>query len=725
MTQEEKDEISKLLKEGGKYYANEDYEKAIECCDKVIAINPNIAEAYNNKGNALNKQTKYEEAIEAYNKAFELFADNNNKAKTQLNKGIALTELKEYEKAISSFDRAFDLHTDNNDKAKAQLNKGIALTEIKEFNKAIEAYNIAIKYNPNYMQAHNNKGVLLHYQEEYEKAIEAYQCVINIDFQNVIAHNNKGLALIKLKKYKEAIEVYDTSINLSSNNNSNHKSEAFHNKGFALNELGKHEEAIGNYNKAISLTPNDINAYGSKGNSLYDLGRYQEAIEQYNKILELNPNEIKASRNLGYTYLALGKWEKAGENFGKAKIEILDSISILKGKEHISEITQNLLKYQPENYFWKVLERTSVCKASDRPCPQHTESCKKCELKNKCHAYMQIYVQSLQIISHLQVNDPIEDKVAHYTTKDSTHILLLNRDKNEEAAKLRLASIARANDPKEGQILSEYLFNNTENSITNTKQSDYQAFISCFTFNHQSLNQFRLYGKEKGKEASGVSIVMKSSFFSPKLELTQNMKFASFSDDKKDTQSNPINNKLPLFRCIYVDPETEAVISLGHKELYAYIREEIEKDASKRARNLKKQYNKYIQKRINVRLTEVTKGFNQLKKLVSDNNLDKTTINELLLMLSYLVKHVAFKEEQECRILEIASLINQEENNLLVESEIENGNYRMYINYLPITEDVDRLYMGNQFDDFGLFRDIIKHKCGIDSYLCNHPFAIT
>lgn len=684
MTQEEQDEINKLLEESGKHYANKDYEKAIEYCDKVIAINPNISNAYNNKALALDELKKHEEAIEIYNQAIKLKPNSPN---FHTNKGNALAKQGKYEEALKNYDKAIKLDTD-------------------------------------YIKAYNNKGIALFYQKKYKEAIEVYNKVIELDPNNAVPYSNKGLVLSELGKHEEAIQTYNTAIKLYKNNNDD-KGKAYHNKGISLNELGKHEEAIKNYDKAIRLIPKHTGTYGNKGNSLYDLGRYQEAIEQYNKVLDLDPKDIKASRNLGYTYLALGKWEKTGENFGKAKIEILDSISILEGKEHISEVTQNLLKYQPENYFWKVLERTGVCKASDRPCPQHTKSCENCELKNKCHAYMQIYVQSLQIISHLQVNDPIEDKVAHYTTKDSTHILLLNRDKNEEAAKLRLASIARANDPKEGQILSEYLFNNTENSITNTKQSDYQAFISCFTFNHQSLNQFRLYGKEKGKEASGVSIVMKSSFFSPKLELTQNMKFASFSDDKKDTQSNPINNKLPLFRCIYVDPETEAVISLGHKELYAYIREEIEKDASKRARNLKKQYNKYIQKRINVRLTEVTKGFNQLKKLVSDNNLDKTTINELLLMLSYLVKHVAFKEEQECRILEIASLINQEENNLLVESEIENGNYRMYINYLPITEDVDRLYMGNQFEDFGLFRDIIKHKCGIDSYLCNHPFAIT
>lgn len=95
-------------------------------------------------------------------------------------------------------------------------------------------------------------------------------------------------------------------------------------------------------------------------------------------------------------------------------------------------------------------------------------------------------------------------------------------------------------------------------------------------------------------------------------------------------------------------------------------------------------------------------------------------------MLSHLVKHVAFKEEQECRILEIASLTDGDET-VKVESEIDNNTYRMFIDYLSMTDSVDRLYMGNQFEDFAMFKDLIKpqYQGKVKCYISTHPFAIT
>jgi len=49
--------------------ARKKYEKAIECYDKVLKINPNDTEAWNNKGNALNKLGRYKEAVESKGKA--------------------------------------------------------------------------------------------------------------------------------------------------------------------------------------------------------------------------------------------------------------------------------------------------------------------------------------------------------------------------------------------------------------------------------------------------------------------------------------------------------------------------------------------------------------------------------------------------------------------------------------------------------------------------------
>ena len=56
------------------------------------------------------------------------------------------------------------------------------------------------------------------------------------------------------------------------------------------------------------------------------------------------------------------------------------------------------------------------------------------------------------------------------------------------------------------------------------------SFISCFTFNNDSLNQFRLYGKQDNKEASGVSLVLRKIFFQ-EVGSKDGLSFLSIPDD--------------------------------------------------------------------------------------------------------------------------------------------------------------------------------------------------
>ncbi|MFP3367231.1 hypothetical protein R0J93_26660, partial [Pseudoalteromonas sp. SIMBA_148] len=80
--------------------------------------------------------------------------------------------------------------------------------------------------------------------------------------------------------------------------------------------------------------------------------------------------------------------------------------------------------------------------------------------------------------------------------------------KRDLPSAFRLNTINNVNDPSEGKLLVNYLRNIQEKSFYSPDfDENLHAFISCFTFNHDSLNQFRLYGKQDNKEASGLSLV--------------------------------------------------------------------------------------------------------------------------------------------------------------------------------------------------------------------------
>ena len=78
--------------------------KLIECFDEALAIDPNDALAWYNKGTFLSGLGKYSEAIECYDRAL---AINPNDALAWYNKGYTLDEFRKIpSETIECYDRA-------------------------------------------------------------------------------------------------------------------------------------------------------------------------------------------------------------------------------------------------------------------------------------------------------------------------------------------------------------------------------------------------------------------------------------------------------------------------------------------------------------------------------------------------------------------------------------------------------------------------------------------
>ncbi len=82
------------------------YEEAVEACDRAIELQPDGALAWKNKGVAFFRLRRYEEALEACDRAIELQPDY---ASAWKNKGVVLNELGRYEKALEACDRVIEL----------------------------------------------------------------------------------------------------------------------------------------------------------------------------------------------------------------------------------------------------------------------------------------------------------------------------------------------------------------------------------------------------------------------------------------------------------------------------------------------------------------------------------------------------------------------------------------------------------------------------------------
>jgi tetratricopeptide (TPR) repeat protein len=132
--------------------------------------------------------------------------------------GTALENLGRYEEAIQAYNKAIEI---NPQYAEAWNRKGYAIgiycngTTNNTANKeALKDFDNATKLKPDYADAWNNKGIALYYLGNYTGAIQAYDNATQIDPKFAEAWHNKGTALQKLGRNEEAIQAYKNASEL-------------------------------------------------------------------------------------------------------------------------------------------------------------------------------------------------------------------------------------------------------------------------------------------------------------------------------------------------------------------------------------------------------------------------------------------------------------------------------------------------------------------------------
>jgi Ca-activated chloride channel family protein len=132
---------------------------------------PVISKAQNDKalikkGNEAYEKKEYDNAIKNYQQAAEKNPANST---AQYNLGNALYKNNKTDEAVQAYDGALSNATSNADKAKAFYNKGVVLQNNKKLPECIEAYKNALKLNPQDEDARQNLQRALQQQKEQQK----------------------------------------------------------------------------------------------------------------------------------------------------------------------------------------------------------------------------------------------------------------------------------------------------------------------------------------------------------------------------------------------------------------------------------------------------------------------------------------------------------------------------------------------------------------------------
>ena len=534
--------------------------------------------------------------------------------------------------------------------ARAQFNLGNTYDDLGKLEQAIETWsNISHNDDPEtYAQAQFNLGLAYKNQDELDEAITAWSKVRHDDDPETYAQAqlNLGAAYAKSGELDEAITAWSK---VRHDDDPKTYARAQFNLGAAYNASNKPDQAI---------------------TVLSKIRREEAGSETY----------AWAQLNLGLAYKSLGKLEQTIEAWSKIRREEADPETYVEAQLGLGEVySLDKEKEEQAHDAYNNVRDFSYYK-SERGfkilnCPL--------EVREDLHSLAK---NTDEVLKSLQIIPEFESKVAHYS-RALTAFKLFECEKNEQKpSKLRLNTIRGVNDPTEGLVLSNYWDQQGIPETTHTNNT--ATFVSCFTFNHDSLNQFRLYGKEDGREATGVSLVFKEEFFSKHSGALKYIANASSDPSNKSSENESdeagklesdnkkkIIGKSTLYRCIYLDPET-GYWTLAQRDKSTFYRHYKEKAEKKWKTYYKlilikeKKVEKHLFNKENNDNNSVSNENNKIKSISQVLNLiftDKNhTYNEcdkdkkqkilevirfILLPLQYLVKHIAFQEEQECRIM--------------------------------------------------------------------------
>ena len=436
------------------------------------------------------------------------------------------------------------------------------------------------------------------------------------------------------------------------------------NLGVAYKDQGKLDQAIEAWS---NISHDDPKAYtGAQlnlGNAYEDQGKLDQAIEAWSNISHDDPKAYASAQlSLGFAYKDQGKLDQAieawsnitrdddPETYAQAQFSLG---KIYEDKDEIKQAKEAYRNVQGPFYYraqreYRILE-----------CPLEVIE----KLRNMA-------INTDKVRESLQVIPEFESKVAHYSRPSTAFDLFEGKKNDKKPSNFRLSTIRGVNDPSEGLVLGDYW---EQQGIPETiHTNDTATFVSCFTFNHDSLNQFRLYGKEDGREATGVSLVFNKDFFSDQSDDDPNFIAGSSTDSPNKVEKNksneaekpesdnekPLLDKTVLRRCIYLDPKTGYwTLAQCDKSTFYHQYKKAEEEWGK-YQGLIQGKRGCIEKHLfgnNNSILSILKSIFKSPNAYSAEEKQKIlkAIRFILLPLQYLVKHIAFQEEQECRIMYI------------------------------------------------------------------------
>ena len=288
-----------------------------------------------------------------------------------------------------------------------------------------------------------------------------------------------------------------------------------------------------------------------------------------------------------------------------------------------------------------------------------------------------------------QTNDKANDQTDDKDPVDSNKV-----------SPMRIGSSTYMNDPTEGEGLLE-LLNLQDLELENKADCPvYNAFFTCFSSRVNDLNQFRLYGKENGVEASGCCLVFnKDGAWLKESDIFAS--FRSFINKLNENLEEPVevdvadseDENLPLYQVAYIAYYEEYIIE---EKCKIWLPNKENPKFGIRLKPVGKNPSLY-QLRIN-KLEEALIELMKKSNNISDE--DKKALE----YIRYLFKDFAFRDEEEFRLLKIEQIGSKD-------IKYCQDTKSVYLPYADIRDIVDEVILGTNYEKSGKERkaEVFQH----------------
>ena len=240
-------------------------------------------------------------------------------------------------------------NTDRLDWQKRELyKKGVDQMANDKLEDAIRSFELALRIDPNYVDAWIKKGYAHFHLAEYPVAITCYDKALDIDLNNAEAWNLKGLAYYKMRNYADAIIACDKAVDINPND-----AMSWYNKACYLTLIGKVDDGMEALKRSIEI---DIsNAKRAVRDRDFDNARAEEGFQRIIEVVVLE------SIRQGYDYVGKIVWIT-----GMDRQEVEDAMERLSMKGLTRKIEKKSITNKDEYYeiASEIADKVGVTKRS-------------------------------------------------------------------------------------------------------------------------------------------------------------------------------------------------------------------------------------------------------------------------------------------------------------------------------------------------------------------------